>query len=59
MMNKILKGAVIAVVVALLTYAEDTVPGISFGTWTPMAVAFNSALVNAVREFLKLRGYTA
>lgn len=56
-MNKILKGALIAVTVALLTYAEETIPGIDFGTWTPMAVAANSAIVNAIREYLKTKGY--
>lgn len=52
--KKILKGLLIAMLAAVLTYAEEIVPGLDFGTYTPIAVAINSALVNALRQYFKL-----
>jgi hypothetical protein len=57
-MNKIFKGLVIALVVAAVTWAEQTVPSVDFGQYQLIAVAVNSALVNAVRIYLKGKGYT-
>lgn len=56
--RKIVKGLVIALVVAFVTWAEQTIPGIDFGSYQLLAVAINSAIVNAVREYLKAQGYS-
>ena len=45
-------GALVAVVGALLTYAETLIPNVDFGAYTPLAVASNSILTNAVRKYL-------
>lgn len=51
--KKLLKGALIAAIGAILTYLEDALPGIDFGpTWTPVAVGLNSVLVNFFRKWL-------
>lgn len=50
--KKILVGAGIALLGALATYLQDTIPGIDFGTWTPVVVAINSILVNTIRKFV-------
>lgn len=50
--KKILVGAGIALLGALATYLQDTIPGIDFGTWTPVIVAINSILVNTIRKFV-------
>lgn len=45
--KKIGKGAIIAILGALLTYGSDIILNINFGTYTPIAVAVWSILVNA------------
>ena len=45
-------GAGIALLGALATYLEDTIPGIDFGQWTAVVVAINSILVNTIRKFI-------
>jgi hypothetical protein len=50
--KKILVGAGIALLGALATYLQDTIPGIDFGVYTPVIVAVNSILVNAIRKFI-------
>lgn len=47
--ERILKGAMIAVAGALAVYIADIVPTIDFGIWTPLAVALASVAVNALR----------
>ncbi len=45
-------GALIAIMGALLTYAETQIPNVEFGSWTPILTALNAILVNAVRKFI-------
>lgn len=56
--KKALKGLVIALVVAGVTYLEQTIPNVNFGQYQLLAVAVNSAIVNAIRMWLKSKGYT-
>jgi len=51
-MKKLGNGLLIAVVGAVLTYLEGTVPFIDFGAMTPLAVAGNSVIVNLVRKYV-------
>jgi hypothetical protein len=51
-LQKILTGAVVAMVGALLTYVAQTIGEIDFGIYTPVVVAFSAILVNAVRKFI-------
>lgn len=50
--KKILVGAGIALLGALATYLQDTIPNVDFGVYTPVVVAINSILVNAIRRFV-------
>jgi len=50
---KILKGAVIALFGALLTYASEIVTQVDFGTYTAIVVSLSSVLINAGYKFLK------
>lgn len=50
--KKILKGALVAICGAFLTYVTQIVGNIDFGTWTPLIVAFFSVIVNAANRFL-------
>ena len=50
--KKILVGAGIALLGALATYMQDTIPGIDFGIYTGVVVAINSIIVNALRRFI-------
>jgi hypothetical protein len=45
-------GTGVALLGALATYLEDTIPGIDFGQWTVVIVALNSILVNTIRKFI-------
>ena len=45
-------GAMVAIIGALATYLQDTIPNIDFGAYTPIAVAINSIIVNAVRKYI-------
>lgn len=51
--KKILRGLGISVAGAILTYLAEQLPGVDFGTYTPLVVAGVSTLINAVREYLK------
>lgn len=51
-------GAGIAVLGALATYLQETIPGIDFGVYTGIVVAANSVLVNAIRKFIMSSVYT-
>ena len=50
--KKILVGAGIALLGALATYLQDTIPSIDFGVYTPIIVAVNSIIINAIRKFI-------
>ena len=50
--KKILIGLGIAVAGTVLTYLEDLIPKVDFGVYAPVAVAINSALVNAARKWI-------
>lgn len=56
--GKIFKGALIALLGALATYLQDTIPTIDFGTWTVLAGAVNSILVNAILKFVSEHTYS-
>jgi hypothetical protein len=51
--NKVLKGLLIALLGAVLTYVAELIPNVDFGTYTPLAVAFASSLVNVGRVWLQ------
>lgn len=51
--QKILKGMAIAIGGAIVTYFAEIIGQVDFGTWTPVAVAIASILINAARKFLK------
>lgn len=50
--KKIGIGLLIALGGATLTYVQETIPHLDFGTWTPFVVALNSALVNVLKKYL-------
>jgi len=50
--KKIGIGLLIALGGALATYLEELIPGLDFGSYSGIAVAINSVLVNALRKFL-------
>ena len=52
-LQKIAKGAFIAMGGALCVYLLETIPNTDFGTFTPIVVGMASILINAVREYLK------
>lgn len=50
---KILKGALMAIGGALLTYITQTIGDIDFGTaWTPIIVALGGILVNTAHKWI-------
>ena len=51
--QKAFKGLAIAGVGAVLTFLEEAIPGINFGQYTPLAMMLNSAIFNALREYIK------
>ena len=50
--KKIGKGAIIAVIGALLTYLTPIITGLDLGVYTPIVVAFWSVVTNAVKKWL-------
>lgn len=46
------RGLLVALLGAFVTYAQTTVADIDFGAYTPLAVAINSVIVNAIRKFM-------
>lgn len=52
-LQKIGKGAAIAVGGATLTYALSVLPEIDFGQYTALAVAVFSTLINAALKFIE------
>jgi len=51
--KKVLIGAAVAAIGAIATYLEEYIPGVDFGSFTALAVALNSVLVNTIRNFLR------
>jgi hypothetical protein len=51
--KKIGKGAIIAVVGALMTYLTQVITTIDFGAYTPIVVAFWGIVVNTVDKYLR------
>jgi len=49
---KIAKGAGIAAVGAILTYLTGAIPGIDFGSYTPIVVTCFAVVANAIRKAL-------
>jgi hypothetical protein len=47
------KGLLIALAGALAVFLEQAIPGIDFGQYSIIAVAINSAIINAIREWIK------
>ena len=50
--RRILIGASVAMLGALLTYVADLIPSVDFGDLTPIVVALLSVLVNVGRKLL-------
>lgn len=55
--KKILKGAGIAAAGAVATILLDLIPGWDFGVYTPMVVAINSVICNAVLKYVTANKY--
>jgi len=51
-LKKLAIGAGVALLGALATYLQDSIPNLDFGQYTPVVVAINSILVNAIRKFI-------
>jgi hypothetical protein len=51
--QKVGKGAVIAILGAVLTYGTSLIPTVNFGNYTPLAVALWSVLVNLGWKYVK------
>ena len=49
---KIGKGALIAVIGALMTYLSETIANIDFGEFTPLVMAGWSIIVNTLNKYL-------
>jgi len=45
-------GALVAILGALATYFEQTIPNIDFNAYTPLVVAINSVVVNVIRKYV-------
>jgi len=54
--KKILKGFLIAIGGAALTFVAELIPGVNFGEWTPAVVALSACLVNLGRKLLERDG---
>jgi hypothetical protein len=52
---KILKGFLIAILGAIITFLADLIPQVEFGVYTAIVVAISSTLINAARKFLAER----
>jgi len=52
-LQKVGRGAVVAVVGALAVYIIQTVPNIDFGAYTPIMVALAGVLANTLRKWVK------
>lgn len=50
--QKIIKGAIIATLGLLATFLEQQIPGIDFGNYAVYAVALNSIIVNAIKQYV-------
>jgi hypothetical protein len=50
--QKILKGAFIAILGLLATFLEEQIPHVNFGNYAVYAVALNSIIVNIIRQYI-------
>ena len=50
--TKILKGLLVAVLGAALTYLTDLIPNVDLGPWTPAVTAGWSVVVNFLRKWM-------
>lgn len=50
--KKIGIGALVAIVGAVLTYSQQVIMKVDFGTWSPIVMIVNSTIVNLVRKFI-------
>ncbi len=48
----ILRGALVAIAGALVTYLIELLPNVDFGEYTPMVVSILSILLNAGRKWI-------
>lgn len=55
--KKILKGLVITLISAALTYVVEQIPNVDFGQYTLLVVGAANILVNSIREYLRSKGY--
>jgi len=55
--KKLGTGFLIALLGAVATYLQDTIPGIDFGSYTLLVGAVNSFLVNLIRKFISESTY--
>jgi hypothetical protein len=50
--SKVVKGLVIALAGAGITYGTEQIPGIDFGVWTPIVAAGWATVVNLLRKWI-------
>lgn len=50
-------GLLIALLGALATYLQETIPGIDFGQYTLIVGAINSVVINFIRKFISETRY--
>lgn len=50
--QKIFKGAMIATLALLATFLEERIPKVNFGDYAVFAVALNSIIINAIRQYI-------
>lgn len=51
-LKKLAVGAGIALLGALATYLQDTIPTVDFGVYTPIIAAVNSIIIATIRKFI-------
>ena len=52
-------GLLIALLGALATYLQETIPGIDFGQYTLIVGAINSVVINFIRKFISETRYSS
>jgi hypothetical protein len=50
--KKILIGGGIAILGAIATYLQDTIPNVNFGDYSIIVYAVNAVLINTIRKFI-------
>lgn len=51
--KKVGKSLSIAFLGVLATFLQEQIPGIDFGSWTPVVVGVNSVLVNLIKMYIR------